>query len=111
MKRALFGLMLVASCASAAAQVEETVSFSSGDKVLQGMVYRPSGPGPLLAVLYNHGSALGMLCKPASGLDPLDHLVLRCLSRADYTPAAPDKPPIQWFFRASLKPKRTEVIS
>ena len=66
MKRALFGLMLVAWCASAAAQVGETVSFSSGDKVLQGMVYRPSGPGPFPAVLYNHGSAPGMLSKQAS---------------------------------------------
>jgi len=65
MKRALFGLILVASCASAAAQAEETVSFSSGDKVLQGMVYRPSGPGPFPAVLYNHGSAPGMLSKQA----------------------------------------------
>src|ERR1700744_6140004 len=65
MRRALFGLMLVASCASAAAQVEQTVFFSSGDKVLQGMVYRPSGPGPFPAVLYNHGSAPGMLSKQA----------------------------------------------
>src|ERR1700757_3140116 len=65
MKRALFGLMAVASCASAGAQVEEAVSFSSGDKVLQGVVYRPSGPGAFPAVLYNHGSAPGMLSKQA----------------------------------------------
>src|ERR1700742_1099338 len=65
MRRALFGLMLVASCASAAAQVEQTVSFSSGDKVLHGVVYKPSGPGPFPAVLYNHGSAGGMLSKDA----------------------------------------------
>ena len=65
MRWTLFGLMLVASCASAAAPVEETVSFSSGDKVLQGMLYRPSGPGPFPAVLYNHGSAPGMLSKQA----------------------------------------------
>ena len=57
------------------------------------------------------GRAVSLAILESSGLDPLDHLVLRCLSRADYTPAAPDKPPIQWFFRASLKPKRTEVIS
>jgi carboxymethylenebutenolidase len=65
MKWLLFGLTFVASCASASAQVEETVSFTSGDKVLQGIVYRPSGPGPFAAVLYNHGSAGGMLSKQA----------------------------------------------
>jgi carboxymethylenebutenolidase len=65
MKRALFGVMLALSCASAAAQVGETVSFSSGDKVLHGLVYRPSGSGPFPAVLYNHGSAPGMLSKQA----------------------------------------------
>jgi len=65
MTRVLFGLILVAWCASAAAQAAETVSFSSGDKVLQGMVYRPSGPGPFPAALYNHGSAPGMLSKQA----------------------------------------------
>jgi TonB family protein len=57
------------------------------------------------------GRAVSVAILESSGLDPLDHLVLRCLSRADYTPAAPGKPPIQWFFRASLQPKRTEATS
>jgi hypothetical protein len=45
MKRALFGLMLVASCASAAAQVEETVSFSSGEaRSFRGWFTGRAGP-------------------------------------------------------------------
>jgi carboxymethylenebutenolidase len=64
-KWALFAVTFIASCGGIAAQGEETVSFSSGDKVLQGLVYKPSGPGPFPAVLYNHGSAPGMLSKQA----------------------------------------------
>jgi carboxymethylenebutenolidase len=60
-KWALFALTFIASCGGVAAQGEETVSFSSGHKVLQGLVYKPNGPGPFPAVLYNHGSAPGML--------------------------------------------------
>lgn len=37
------------------------VSFQSGDLSLRGVVYQPDGPGPFPAVLYNHGSAPGML--------------------------------------------------
>ncbi len=55
----------MASWVSAVARAQEIVSFSSGDKVLQGVVYEPSGPGPFPAVLYNHGSAGGMLSKDA----------------------------------------------
>ena len=43
----------------------ETVSFPSGDKVLQGLLYKPNGPGPFPAVVYNHGSAPGMMSKDA----------------------------------------------
>lgn len=58
-------LMLVALVASAAAPAQEVVSFQSGDIVLRGLVYKPTGPGPFPAVLYNHGSAGGMLSKDA----------------------------------------------
>jgi dipeptidyl aminopeptidase/acylaminoacyl peptidase len=39
----------------------ETVSFNSGDKVLHGLLYKPTRPGPFPTVLYNHGSAPGLL--------------------------------------------------
>jgi len=39
----------------------ETVAFSSGDKILHGLLYKPSGIGPFPAVLYNHGSAPGLI--------------------------------------------------
>jgi carboxymethylenebutenolidase len=43
----------------------ETVSFRSGDLTLQGTIYKPQGAGPFPAVLYNHGSAPGMMSKQA----------------------------------------------
>lgn len=43
----------------------EVVSFPSGDLTLQGVVYKPKGTGPFPAVVYNHGSAPGMLSRDA----------------------------------------------
>jgi carboxymethylenebutenolidase len=40
---------------------KEIVDFKSGKMSLHGILYRPLGPGPFPAVLYNHGSAPGML--------------------------------------------------
>lgn len=54
--------MLLATCRLAQpVSHAETVSFNSGDKVLHGLLYKPAGPGPFVTVLYNHGSAPGML--------------------------------------------------
>src|SRR6202167_5410019 len=39
------------------------VTFPSGDITLHGVVYRPEGKGPFPAVVYNHGSAAGMISK------------------------------------------------
>jgi carboxymethylenebutenolidase len=47
------------------AKAPEVVSFSSGALTLHGVVYLPSGPGPFPAVLWNHGSAPGMLSQEA----------------------------------------------
>jgi dienelactone hydrolase len=44
----------------------ETVSFPSGDLTLHGSLYKPQGAGPFPAVLYNHGSAAGMLSVEAA---------------------------------------------
>ena len=46
----------------------ETVSFNSGDKILHGLLYRPAGTGPFPTVLYNHGSAPGLLNNQAFDL-------------------------------------------
>ena len=43
----------------------DIVAFPSGKITLQGVLYKPEGPGPFPAVVYNHGSAPGMLRKEA----------------------------------------------
>src|ERR1700681_3390472 len=43
----------------------EVVSFPSGKLILQGILYKPEGTGPFPAVVYNHGSAPGMLSEQA----------------------------------------------
>jgi carboxymethylenebutenolidase len=43
----------------------EVVTFPSGRLTLHGVIYRPEGAGPFPAVIYNHGSAPGMLSKMA----------------------------------------------
>jgi dienelactone hydrolase len=39
----------------------ESVTFQSGSIKLHGLLYKPEGAGPFPAVLYNHGSAAGLL--------------------------------------------------
>ena len=41
------------------------VTFPSGYLTLHGILYKPAGKGPFPAVLYNHGSAPGMLSQEA----------------------------------------------
>jgi carboxymethylenebutenolidase len=43
----------------------KVISFRSGDLTLHGTLYKPEGRGPFPAVVYNHGSAPGMLSKQA----------------------------------------------
>lgn len=43
----------------------DVVTFPSGDITLHGLLYKPEGAGPFPAVVYNHGSAGGMLSKEA----------------------------------------------
>src|SRR5437773_1300573 len=58
---ALFALLLLPSVLA----VAETVTFPSGEITLHGVIYKPEGTGPFPAVIYNHGSAAGMLSKEA----------------------------------------------
>jgi carboxymethylenebutenolidase len=57
----LFSLLLSPPALSAA----EIVAFSSGEITLHGALYKPEGIGPFPAVVYNHGSASGMVIKQA----------------------------------------------
>jgi carboxymethylenebutenolidase len=43
----------------------DIVTFSSGGITLHGSLYKPEGRGPFPAVVYNHGSAAGMVSKQA----------------------------------------------
>src|SRR5258707_4881732 len=45
--------------------VAETVTFPSGDITLHGVMYKPEGTGTFPAVVYNHGSAPGMMSEQA----------------------------------------------
>src|SRR5271154_2239383 len=43
----------------------DVVAFPSGEITLHGVLYKPEGTGPFPAVVYNHGSAAGMVSKKA----------------------------------------------
>src|SRR2546421_660274 len=58
---ALFALLLLPSVLA----VAETVIFPSGEITLHGVLYKPEGTGTFPAVIYNHGSAPGMMSKEA----------------------------------------------
>jgi carboxymethylenebutenolidase len=59
-------LILFSSLLSPLALSEaDIVTFPSGAITLHGVLYKPDGPGPFPAVVYNHGSAAGMLSKEA----------------------------------------------
>src|SRR5882724_7350873 len=65
---AVFALLLLSSVLA----VAETVAFPSGEITLHGELYKPEGTGPFPAVIYNHGSAPGMMSKEAfAALGPL----------------------------------------
>src|SRR3954462_7676585 len=55
------GVLLFALLVPAA----EVVSFSSGTLTLHGVLYKPEGGGPFPAIVYNHGSAPGMMSRDA----------------------------------------------
>jgi dipeptidyl aminopeptidase/acylaminoacyl peptidase len=51
---------------------DEIVTFPSGTLTLHAVLYKPDGPGPFPAVVYNHGSAPGMMSREAfEALGPL----------------------------------------
>jgi dienelactone hydrolase len=52
----LLGLNLGLAQALAQNMLVSTVSYSNGGLELKGFLYRPPGPGPFPAIVYNHGS-------------------------------------------------------
>ena len=63
-KRGTRGLLLVCVLTSSPLlAAEDVVTFPSGKITLRGVIYRPEGAGPFPAVLYNHGSAPGILLR------------------------------------------------
>lgn len=61
----LFAMAVSLLLFSPSALAEEVVTFTSGNITLHGVIYRPAGKGPFPAVVYNHGSAAGMLSRSA----------------------------------------------
>src|SRR5437763_11591611 len=61
----LMSVLLLFPLLSAAAVAPDTVTFQNGAITLHGLLYKPEGSGPFPAVLYNHGSAPGMLSNEA----------------------------------------------
>ena len=57
------GLALLAACDKPPRErpPSEVVVFRAGPSELRGYLYKPEGPGPFPAVLFNHGSAPGMV--------------------------------------------------
>src|SRR5207249_11445873 len=61
----LMSVLLLFPLLSSAAVVPDTVTFQNGAITLHGLLYKPAGSAPFPAVLYNHGSAPGMLSSEA----------------------------------------------
>jgi carboxymethylenebutenolidase len=58
-------LCVTRGAVSVPASGPEVVTFPSGNVTLHGYLYKPAGRGPFPAVIYNHGSAPGMLSADA----------------------------------------------
>jgi carboxymethylenebutenolidase len=58
-------LLVFLTAFALASPATDVVTFPSGNLTLHGVLYKPAGKGPFPAVLYNHGSAPGMLSQQA----------------------------------------------
>ena len=56
------------------------------------------------------GRPINLAVLESTGLEHLDKLILRCMSRANYTTAAPGKPPLQWIFKYEIKHKHATPV-
>src|SRR5579862_277220 len=64
-RQAFLAITLLAATCVQAGLTPETVAFPSGEKVLLGLLYKPSGKGPFPAVLYNDGGSEGLTSNAA----------------------------------------------
>src|SRR5919108_4042768 len=62
---ALLLAIFAATASGAALTASEILTFPSGNLSLRGVLFKPEGVGPFPAVVYNHGSAAGMLSQQA----------------------------------------------
>jgi dipeptidyl aminopeptidase/acylaminoacyl peptidase len=60
-----YGFLILFSLLLSPLLAADIVVFPSGEITLHGVLYKPEGTGPFPAVVYNHGSAPGMLSKEA----------------------------------------------
>jgi dienelactone hydrolase len=58
-------LVLLAVPFTVPRRASEIVTFPSGSLTLKGVLYKPDGAGPFPAVVYNHGSAAGLVSQQA----------------------------------------------
>ena len=58
-------VVLFGATFAVARPASEIVTFRSGNLTLKGVLFKPEGAGPFPAVVYNHGSAAGMLSQQA----------------------------------------------
>ena len=58
-------LVPVLALISLSTNAAEVVTFPSGEITLHGTLYRPAGKGPFPAIIYNHGSAPGLVSRSA----------------------------------------------
>ena len=68
--------------ASGTGSTASVISFPSGGHILHGVVYKPRGPGPFPAILFNHGSAPGMQSKEAFTHAPMIGLQAQAKAKA-----------------------------
>jgi dienelactone hydrolase len=57
----LFALLLLLQLLPSTFAKPEVVSFQNGNLILHGVLYKPAGSGPFPGLIYNHGSAPGIL--------------------------------------------------
>lgn len=64
----LFLILFPLTFAEASSPKPEIITFQNGALTLKGELYKPVGKGPFPIVLYNHGSAPGMLNSQAAAI-------------------------------------------
>jgi hypothetical protein len=107
----LASVLLLFLLLSPLVNAEEVVTFPSGELTLHGALYKPAGKGPIPAVIYNHGSAAGMLSANAfAALGPVfaSHgwVFFGPYRRGHWMPTDTPKSTLQSFFAGKTLPDK-----